>query len=70
MSRSGESESEAGEGEIRFVFYPDGSARPAAVRLRSREAEQVLRCCALTGAVEIVEPDADAPTPLWEEKKW
>ena len=70
MSRSGESESEAGEGEIRFVFYPDGGARPATVRLRSREAEKVLHCGALTGAVEIADPEAPAPEPLWEEKKW
>ena len=59
-----------GEGEVRFVFYPDGGARPAAVRLRSREAEQVLRCGALTGAIEIADPETAAPTPLWEEKKW
>ena len=70
MSRAAESGTEADEGEIRFVFYPDGSARPAAVRLRSREAEQVLRCGALTGALEIADPEAAAPTPLWEEKKW
>ena len=70
MSRAADSESEAGEGEVRFVFYPDGGARPAAVRLRSREAEQVLRCGALTGAIETADPEAAAPTPLWEEKKW